>query len=166
MNRFRSDAFKGGDLMALLRQHVPQDFDPDDFLIAGSARLWAGGMVEELSDLDILVRPGSRSWHRALELAFEHALSFGTAPLRTSDYTGDKIAQLYGGDIEVCETWVVPGSDTHALLAQAEVIDGLKYLPIGEVVAYKLVLNREKDFADLSAICGRPGRALDVERLC
>lgn len=138
--------------MALLHQHVPHDFDPDDFLIAGSARLWAYGLTLELSDLDILARPGSETWRRAVEIAHEHAFMFDCAPLRVSDYSGDKIAQLYGGDIEVCETWVVPGSDTGALLANADVIDGLKYLPLEEVIAYKQQLDRDKDRADLAAI--------------
>jgi hypothetical protein len=138
--------------MSLLRQHVPQDFDPDDFLIAGSARLWADGLTLELSDLDIVVRPGSATWQRAVEIAFEHAPLFKNPPLKVGAYSGDKIAQLYGGDIEVCETWVLPEKNTEELLAQAEIIDGLKYLPIEEVIAYKLQLDRAKDRSDLSAI--------------
>lgn len=152
VNRTRSDTFEGRELMSLLRQHVPHDFDPGDFLIAGSARLWADGLTLELSDLDIVARPGSRTWQRAVEIAFEHALAFQSAPFRVSAYSGDKIAQLYGGDIEVCETWVMPGGDTDALLAKADVIDGLRYLPVEEVIAYKQLLDRDKDRSDLVAI--------------
>ena len=147
---------RGEEPMSLLRRHLPHDFDPEDFLIAGSARLSVDGIIRRSSDLDLLARPGSKTWQRMLDLAFEHASIFENAPLRTSGYTGEKIALLYGGAIEVCETWVVPGTGTELLLDQADVIEGLKYLSICEVVAYKLVLNRKKDFADLSAICGRP----------
>lgn len=152
MNLGREHTITGRELMSLLRQHVPHDFDPNDFLIAGSARLWADGLTLELSDLDILARPGSSTWRRAREIAFEHALVFESAPLRVSDYSGDKIAQLYGGYIEVCKTWVRHGSDTEVLLANADVIDGLKYLPVEEVIAYKLQLDRAKDRADLATI--------------
>ncbi len=159
MTRTRTTRFNGFKLVELLRQHLPLDFDPEDFLIAGSARLWAGGITHQLSDLDLLVRPGSSTWDRAMELAFEHALVFGHAPLRTSDHNGDKIARLYGGVVEVCQSWLLPGSDTEKLLETADVIDGLKYLPIPEVIAYKRYLDRPKDRSDLSVIeryFGRP----------
>ncbi|MDN3239421.1 hypothetical protein [Glycomyces tritici] len=145
----------GFELIELLHRHVPSDFNPDDFVIAGSARLIAHGIAQPFTDLDLLVRPGSKTWQRALELAFEHASEYEHVPLKTSSYTGAKIALLYGGAIEVCETWVLPGS-TEELLAEAEEIDGLKYLPMREVIAYKLTMNRKKDVADLAAICGRP----------
>lgn len=152
MNPVRIETYTGCELIELLRQHVPVDFDPGEFVIAGSGRLWADGITPRLSDLDLLVRPRSETWRRAMELAFEHALIFDTAPLRSSAYTGDKIARLYGGVIEVCQTWLLPGSDTEALLKGADVIDGLKYLSLADVVAYKRMLNREKDRADLQAI--------------
>ncbi|MEU5152835.1 hypothetical protein [Glycomyces sp. NPDC021274] len=152
MNRVRSQVYGGLKLIDLLRQHVPSDFDPEDFLLAGSARLWAGGITSHLSDIDILARPGSETWRRAMELAFDHAIIFDAAPLRTSEYTGDKIARLYGGVVEVCQTWLLPQSDTASLLENADLIDGLKYLPLREVIAYKRMLGRAKDRADLSAI--------------
>ncbi|WP_205328098.1 hypothetical protein [Glycomyces sp. YM15] len=152
MNRVRRQVYGGLKLINLLRQHVPTDFDPDDFVLAGSARLWAGGITPRLSDIDLLARPGSETWRRAMELAFEHAIIFDAAPLRTSEYTGDKIARLYGGIVEVCQTWLLPESDTASLLDEADVIDGLKYLPLHEVVAYKRLLDRDKDRDDLSAI--------------
>ncbi|MCC3765429.1 hypothetical protein K3N28_20415 [Glycomyces sp. TRM65418] len=46
----------------------------------------------------------------------------------------------------------MPGSDTEALLEQANVIDGLKYLPVEEVIAYKQLLDRDKDRSDLVAV--------------
>jgi len=156
VNRVRRDTGNGFELIELLRQHVPSDFNPDDFVIAGSARLGAVGITARFTDLDLLARPGSKTWQRALEIAFEHASEYEHAPLKTSAYTGAKIALLYGGAIEVCETWVLPGCETDELLAEAEMIDGLKFLPIREVVAYKLIMNRRKDFTDLAAICGQP----------
>jgi hypothetical protein len=152
VTRTRAAKFNGFKLIELLRQHIPHDFDPRDFLIAGSARLWAGGITHQLSDLDLLVLPDSTTWKRALELAFEHALVFGHAPLRTSVHNGDEIARLYGGVVEVCQSWVLPGSDTALLLKTADEIDGLKYLPLSEVVAYKRMLMRDKDIVDLAAI--------------
>ncbi|MFC3494260.1 hypothetical protein [Glycomyces rhizosphaerae] len=159
VNRVRGEVYNGFKLIELLRSHVPLDFDPDDFLIAGSARLWAGGITSRLSDLDLVARPGSDTWRRAQELAFTHALVFDADPLRLSDYTGDKIARLYSGVIEVSEHWILPGSDTEMLLERAEVIDGLKYLPLTEVIAYKHMLSRPKDLSDLQAIDAHLDRA-------
>jgi hypothetical protein len=152
VNQVRSETYNGSELIELLRQHIPDDFDPGEFVIAGSGRLWAAGIIPRLSDLDLLVRPRSETWRRAMELAFEHALVFDAAPLRSSVYTGDKIARLYGGVVEVCQTWLLPGSNTESLIEEADVIGGLKYLPLPEVIAYKRMLNREKDRADLAAL--------------
>jgi hypothetical protein len=149
VNQVRSKTYNGSTLIELLRQHVPHDFDPDDFLIAGSARLWAGRMTTDLSDLDILARPDSDTWHRAVEIANEHAREFGTAAMRTSDYSGAKIAQLHRGAIEVCDIWVLPGCDTEKLLANAEEFGGLKYLSVQAVIDYKRYLARPKDYEDL-----------------
>ncbi|GAA2260816.1 hypothetical protein GCM10009853_012360 [Glycomyces scopariae] len=165
MTRTRTTRVSGFKLVELLRQHLPADFDPEDFLIAGSARLWAGGITQQLSDLDLLVRPGSPTWDRAVELAFEHALVFEHAPLRTSDYNGDKIACLYSGIVEVCQSWLLPGSDTERLLATADVIDGLRYLPVPEVIAYKRYLDRPKDRIDLAAVEQYSRRSASARRI-
>jgi hypothetical protein len=156
--RGRVDTYNGFKLIELIRQHIPHDFDPKDFLLAGSARLWAGGLQQQLSDVDILARPGSDTWRRAVELAFVHAPLFGHEPLRASDYTGDKIARLYGGVVEVCDTWVLPGRRTGELIDAADAIDGLRYLTIEDVIAYKRYLDRPKDVFDLAAIERRLGR--------
>jgi hypothetical protein len=154
VNRVRGEIFNGFKLIELLRNHVPQDFNPDDFVIAGSARLWVGGVTRHLSDLDLLARPGSDTWRRAKELAFIHAPVFLDEPLRVSDYSGDKIARLYAGVVEVCDKWVLPGSDTHELIDHADVFDGFRYLTVADVVAYKRYLNRPKDHADLRVLAG------------
>lgn len=160
MNQVRSETYKGSELIELLRKHIPSDFDPDEFVIAGSGRLWADDIIPRLSDLDLLVRPQSGTWDRAMELAADHARGFQeqgfkTVPFRLSTFTNDVIARLYGGVVEVCQTWLLPGSNTEDLLATADVIDGLRYLPLSEVIAYKRWLNREKDRADLAAIEAR-----------
>lgn len=149
--------------MALLRQHVPHDFDPEDFLIAGSARLWVGGLTTDLSDLDILARPGSSTWNRAVQIAQEQASESGRGALRTSDYSGAEIAQLHKGMIEACDIWVLPGSDTEKLLANAEEFDGIKYLSVQSVIDYKRYLARPKDFEDLRLLaqCGYDVGPLD-----
>lgn len=155
MNRVRGEIYNGFKLIELLRHHVPHDFKPHDFVIAGSARLWVGGLIRHLSDLDLLVRPGSDTWKRAKELAFMHAPLFRDEPLRVSDYSGDKIARLYSGVVEVCDRWVLPESEPHELIDRADVIDGLRYLTVADVVEYKRHLNRPKDRADLRMLAGR-----------
>jgi hypothetical protein len=155
----RRARFNGFKLLELLHQHIPADFDPDDFVIAGSARLWAGGISSHLSDLDIVARAGSATWRRSLELAFEHALVFDTPPLRKGQYSGDKIAVLYGGVIEVCQTWILPDRETASLIDEADVIDGLNYMSLNDVKAYKEKLSRGKDLLDLAVLERRSAAA-------
>lgn len=156
MSQERQPRIGGYKLIELVRQHMPADFDPDDFLLAGSARLWAGGYIPQLSDLDLLARPGSSTWHRMQELAFVHGPLFGSAPLRVSEHTGDKIAILYGGVIEACDTWVLTDRSTDELIDSAEVLGGIRYLSLSEVKAYKRHLDRPKDRLDLQSLLSRP----------
>ena len=152
MSQERRQGINGHKLIDLIRQHIPTDFEPADFLLAGSARLWAGNVLPRLSDLDILARPESRTWRRLQELAEMHGPLFGHRSLRTSAITGTTIAVLYGGVIEACDTWVLTNRTTDELIESAEVIGGIRYLAIKDVVAYKRQLDRPKDRSDLAKL--------------
>lgn len=142
----------GCDLLGLLRRHVPTDFDPREFLIVGSARLYVEGICSYISDLDVFARPHSPTWYRAIDLALDQGREFGIEPFRESVYTGDSMPQLYGGAIEVFHRWLPPELDFDSLLKGAEVFDGLNYLPLEGVLSYKCWLDREKDQQARAAI--------------
>ncbi|HEU5130040.1 MAG TPA: hypothetical protein VFU12_18820 [Glycomyces sp.] len=157
---WRSAEHDGEDLYALVWELVcAHGFDTGDFVIAGSGRLWIDGIVHRLSDIDIVAR--GETWTRAQKLA----QSPGHDGLYEGENTGDWVAQLYGKRIDVSEFWVRRRDDSDRLIDDAEVVAGLRHLPLSEIVAYKRELDRPKDRDDLARIAralnraGRPGAA-------
>lgn len=151
---WRSAEHDGEDLYALVWDLVfTHGFDTDDFVIAGSGRLWIDGMVHRLSDIDIVAR--GETWERAQKLA----QSPGHDGMYEGENTGDWVAQLYGKRIDVSESWVRRQGDPDRLIDGAEVIAGLRHFPLSEIVAYKRELDRPKDRGDLARIARALKRA-------
>lgn len=124
-------------MLKLVGELVASDaFRPSDFLLAGSARLLLEGIVDHIHDIDIVARGASFAY------AFTRAEAEGG--LVAGAVTGDKLAQLCDGTICVSERWV-GGEDTDALIDDADVIGGMRFLSIGDVAGYKRRLNRPKD---------------------
>lgn len=136
---------------ALRENHLIQclrafGLDPDDFVVFGSAPLLAHGLREEVSDLDVVVRGGL--WHR---------LSRHGAPA-SGNITGDPVRSFCGGRIQFSQRWISAEWDTDDLIARADVIDGIRFAPLADVLAYKRSLNRSKDRADIAALTDHFGR--------
>lgn len=143
----RPDAMYSGRRLLKLVKHLVarDDFDPDQFVIAGSARLLLAGTRKRLSDLDIVAR-GS-TWVEAQRLADR-----GFGHRANGSISGDEVVRLYDGRIEVCDRWFMHNSDTDRLIENAEVHDGLRFFSVDQVVEYKSYLNRPKDRKDLAKL--------------
>jgi hypothetical protein len=108
-----------------------------DYAVFGSGPLAARGLVGEVRDLDVVAR--GAAWERAKELG----------PVRTAP-EGDPVVWLEGGAIEVYGGWV--GWDIDALIDNAEIIDGLPFARLKDVLAFKRSLGRPKDLAHVRLI--------------
>ena len=132
--------------LSLVRRLIrKEDFSPDDFVIAGSARLLVEGMVKHITDLDLVARG------ETLDRAFALARTKWHGRQGKGKVTGDRLARLYLGKINVSEKWL-GGAPTDELIDNAEVIDGLRFLSVRDVLAYKLDLSRRKDRRVLNAL--------------
>ncbi|WP_100444614.1 hypothetical protein [Glycomyces xiaoerkulensis] len=141
----RAASYDGVSLYKLVWRLVrDQGFDPRDFVLAGSARLWLEGVIPRLADIDIVARGGT--WQRALRLAENRTLHNG---IYQGENTGEPVAQLYGRRIDVCRSWPCLSKDADALIDHAEIISDLPHMTLADVVAYKSVLDRPKDRGDL-----------------
>jgi hypothetical protein len=120
-------------------------FDPADFVIAGSARLWIDGYVSAPSDLDIVAR--GATWERAWDMALR-----GDASFAEGSVDGAKVVHAFGGLVEIGDHWILPTISPDELIDEADIIGGLRYFPMDIVVQYKRALGREKDRGDLDAI--------------
>ncbi|MFC5664010.1 hypothetical protein ACFP3U_13570 [Kitasatospora misakiensis] len=124
----------------LMRELLTLRLPPDDFVIFGSGPLLAHGLREDLGDLDLVAR--GAAWRAAGRLG---------AP-GSGGITGDELFRCCNGRINVFQQWISPSWDPDDLIDNAEVIGGLRFAPLTEVLAYKLILRRPKDLPDIRAI--------------
>ncbi|MFB9661687.1 Pycsar system effector family protein [Glycomyces mayteni] len=137
----------GAYLIGLVRSLVEYSgFDPNDFVLAGSARLLHDRVIDGISDIDIVARGAS------LDLAFDLTFQDHHGGIELGEQTGDKIARLFGGKVNVSARWLRGLGSADELIQRADVFDGLRYLSLPDVVGYKRKLGREKDREDLAAI--------------
>jgi hypothetical protein len=120
---------------ALARLALP----PQDFVLCGSAPLFARGLRAEVGDLDVLAR--GEAWNIIRRLA---------PPSRPRSGHGVRVAHP-GAAIEFFDRWT-PGWDTGALIDGAEAIDGIRYMPLRHLEAWKRHAQRPKDTADLAIL--------------
>lgn len=149
MNTRSGATYDGAELIEIVHDLVEYEhFNPDEFVIAGSGRLWIEGCIPRLSDVD-LVAIGP-TWDLAWDLAVDGIASFREAPLNRG-----KSVQLFDSRIEIFNSWISPHNDPYRLVAEAEKIDGLRFPSMQTVVEYKRSLGRAKDHYDLARVCRR-----------
>lgn len=152
----------------LIKLVADLDLDKQDFVIFGSGPLLAHGLRPYVRDLDVVVR--GDGWRRV----FQHGLP------ATGSINGAPMAAFWGGLIQFSESWISDAWDADDLIDRAEVIQGLPFAQLADVLAYKLALGRAKDLPDVQLLTehllqpdddflrrslseGRPGHQLDDE---
>src|SRR6266404_3831516 len=133
----------------LLKLVTELDLDRRDFVIFGSGPLLAHGLRRSIRDLDIVAR--GTAWHRASRHGFPAAGTINDAPM----------ALFWGGLIQFSTGWISEDWDTDDLIDRAEIIQGLPFAQLTDVLAYKQVLRRPKDDPDIEALLDllrQPGR--------
>ncbi len=116
--------------------------DRREFVIFGSGPLLAHGLRQSIRDLDIVAR--GETWHRVSRHGFP-----ATGPI-----SGAPMALFWGHLIQFSPQWISPDWDTDHLIGQAEIIQGLPFAQLTDVLAYKQILDRPKDRPDIEALLG------------
>ena len=101
-----------------------------DYAVFGSGPLVAHGLLEEAQDVDVVAR--GAAWERATELG----------PVLVAAL-GDPVVRLESGAIEIFSGWL--GWDIDAIIEGAELIDGLPFARLEDVLAFKRAYGRPKD---------------------
>ncbi len=126
--------------MSELFDHVRSLALPEgDYAIFGSAPLLVRGLIEESGDLDVLVR--GPAWTAAV----------ATGRLVHLEEYGVDIVDA-GGGVTLGRTWGIGQFDVDHLIDTAETIDGLAFVRLEHVVAYKRIADRPKDRRHLRAL--------------
>lgn len=143
----RTAAHGKDELTGLVRRLIEDEgFIEADFVLAGSARLLCEGILDRVSDIDIVARGTT------LERAFELTEVGGHGGRVFGENTGDEIAQLFGGRINVSGKWVHSRDRTDELIDCADTVGGFRCFRWRDIRSYKRDLDREKDREDLAAL--------------
>ena len=110
-----------------------------EFVVCGSAALYVRGLRPRMGDLDVLAR--GAAWQRALTIG---------APQPTVSGYGLRVLHPTAA-IEIVDRWT-PGWSTDRLIEEADRIDGIPFMRLGDVWRWKNEARRPKDLPDLAAI--------------
>ncbi len=111
---------------------------PDDFVVFGSGPMMVRGLRQS-RDLDVLAR--GPAWEKA----------WGAGE-RGRSKMGDRAAVFFGGDIEVFDSWGPGDWDIDELIDGADVIDGIRFATLDNVLKWKRRVGRPKDLEDIRLV--------------
>lgn len=115
------------------------DLPTEDYAIFGSCPMAAHGLKEHCHDIDIIAR--NAAWERTKKLG-----EVQVAPM------GDKVVRLRQGTVEIFDGWAPGPWDTDELIDTADTIDGLPYVNLPNVLAWKKRMMRRKDVHDIKTL--------------
>jgi len=127
----------GDELFSLVRG---LELPGGDYAIFGSGPLIVRGVVEATNDLDIICR--GEAWGRVREVG------------EITTFPGDEneCVNLFGERITFGITWKYGTFDLDELIDTAEIIDGLPFVRLEHVIAYKEAADRPKDREHLRSL--------------
>ena len=116
------------------------DLPAGDYAVFGSGPLLVRGIIDQAHDIDVIAR--GEAWTQALE---QGELTY----LPEEDIT---VAAFFDGDLSVGTTWAFGDVDINDLIDTAELFEGVPFVLIEHVIAYKRVAARDKDQDHLQRI--------------
>ena len=115
-------------------------FPADGFAIFGSGPLIIRGIIPFSNDLDVVCRP--RVWDAVCTVGeVEYLPGYNVS-----------VAKLCDGAITFGTAWGIGEVDVGEVIDNAEIIDGLPFARIDDVVRYKRLRSSPKDLEHLAAI--------------
>jgi hypothetical protein len=108
------------------------DLPAGEYAVFGSGPLLARGIIEDAGDLDVLVK--RRAWEQV-----------GRVGTLVEIEEGVVIASVDDGALTFGRSWAYGDFDIEELIDTAEIIDGLPFVLLEHVIAFKEAANRPKD---------------------
>lgn len=115
------------------------DLNEGEYAVFGSGTLAIRGLIDDPADLDVLCR--GDAWEKVSGLGEMVELD-----------DGNYIASLDGGLLTFGRTWAFGNSEIDEMIDTAEWIEGLPFVRIPHVVAYKQHRQSDRDIAHLELI--------------
>ncbi len=127
----------GAEVVALLRSI---DLGFGDHAVFGSGPLLIRGIIDQASDVDVIAR--GKAW--------EIAATAGDL-VDLPDH-GITIASFHGGKVTVGTSWALGHIDIDDAIDTADMIEGIPWVRLGLVMAYKTHAGRPKDREHLRSL--------------
>lgn len=121
---------------------------PDDFAIAGSGPLFAHGLIDDLGDLDVVCRKDA--WATVCKLG-----EVTDAPL-----FGIQRVLLFNNTLEFLNGWFPEIWTTDEIIDNADLIQGIRFVPLSVVFQTKSILKRPRDLLHLDVLKKSAAEAL------
>ncbi len=109
----------------------------NDHAVFGSGPLLVRGIIDAVSDLDVLCR--GAAWDMVQRLADSETVEYGARVVSV-------------GAISFGTTWGLGDFDIDRLIGEAEMIEGVPFVRLEHVVAYKKFAARPKDLSHLELV--------------
>src|SRR5439155_21692820 len=92
------------------------------------------------ADVDVVAR--AAAWERAVSLGRRCPAASGTG----------SVVRFFDSRIEVFDQWIPSGWDVDELIDSAEVIDGIRFVPLSRGLRWKVQMARPKDAHHVAAL--------------
>lgn len=115
---------------------------PTDYVVAGSGALLAHGIRDRIGDLDVVAR--GPAWKMVTEL---------NDPVVAPSGQG-LMVPLFEGGIEVFDRWLPGAPEPDVLIEGAELVAGIPFCPLAQILIWKERSLRPKDQVDTQLIKG------------
>lgn len=126
------------------------DLPAGHFAVFGSGPLLVRGIIDDANDVDVICRGA----------AWEKVQTLGPSEyLEKYDVT---IVSLDDGRLTFGTSWAIGDFDIDELIDTAETIDGLPFVKLEHVVAYKRIADRGKDRTHIAALLAHHGERTTV----
>ncbi|NUO56781.1 MAG: hypothetical protein HOV71_30975 [Hamadaea sp.] len=125
------------------RELATLNLPADDYAVAGSGPLFARGWIDDPGDIDVIAR--GEAWQTVCRIG-----SLNRAPI-----SGSAQVSLFHGHLEFFDEWFPPRWRAAALIDEADVIDGIRFIRLEVVEATKRMLRRPRDLAQLAVLAAR-----------
>jgi len=125
------------DLLKLLKS---LDLPTEDYAVFGSGPMYIHGLKDIGHDIDLIAR--DLAWEKAKELGKTEEMRLNKGEVIT----------LFNGAIEIFNTWTSSNWNIDELIDTAEIIDGIRWVKLENVLKWKKEMSREKDLEHIKLI--------------
>jgi hypothetical protein len=125
---------------SLIEKLLSLDLPSDDYAVFGSGCMLARGLIDSCHDVDVIAR--GRAWEKACTLGTPENTKLGSG----------RAVTLFNGDIEIFNGWAPGEWDINELIGTSDVISGIRFVTLDNLLKWMKMMSREKDFARIKLI--------------